>query len=484
MVRRLPRFIAVLTLVSTVALSQSGPALSADDASKVAPMVLRDTADGRTASFLVLLSQRADLSGAAAMTGKLAKGQFVYATLRAEADRTQAPIKALLDRMGASYRSHWAVNALRVTGGRDVVEALAARPDVSGIVGNPWMRSTVLPVAPPKLASGPATPSTIEWNISRVRAPQVWGAGFRGQGIVLGNIDTGQQWDHPALKTHYRGWNGSVADHNYNWYDATNPNIKIPQDPYGHGTHTAGTMIGDDGGSNQIGVAPGAKWFSCRSMDSSGFGTPDTYITCFEFMMAPWDLNGQNPDPSKAPVAVSNSWYCSISLEGCTQSVLFTTVQAVRAAGIVPVFAAGNSGPSCQTIGNDGPPAQYNESYTVGATNSANGLAGFSSRGPASFQGTRIKPDIVAPGDGVRSSYPTNTYAVLSGTSMATPHIAGVIALIYSAKPQLIGNVDATEALINTTAWHRNSSECSSNGTYPNNLYGYGLVNAAKASRP
>jgi serine protease AprX len=481
MVRRLPRYIAVLTLVSTVALSQTGPALSADAASKVASMVLRDTADGRTTSFLVLLSQRADLSGSAALTGKVAKGQFVYATLRAEADRTQAPLKALLDRMGASYRSHWAVNALRVTGGRDVVDALAARPEVARIVGNPWIRSTILPDAPAKPA---AAPSTIEWNVSRVRAPQVWSHGFTGQGIDLGSIDTGQQWNHPALKTHYRGWNGSVADHNYNWYDATDPSIKIPQDPYGHGTHTAGTMVGDDGGSNQIGVAPGAKWFSCRSMDSSGFGSSDTYITCFEFMIAPWDLNGQNPDPTKAPVAVSNSWYCSISLEGCTQDVLFTTVQAVRAAGIVVVVSAGNFGPTCQTVGEDGPPAQYDESYTVGATTSANTLASFSSRGPASFQGTRVKPDIVAPGDGVRSSYPTNTYAVLSGTSMASPHIAGVIALLLSAKPQLIGNVDAIEARINNTARHKNSSECSSNGTYPNNLYGYGLVDAAKASRP
>jgi serine protease AprX len=483
MVRRLPRFIAVLTLVSTVALSQSGPALSADAASKVAPMVLRGTPEGRSATFLVLLSAHADLSGAAALTGQSAKGQYVFATMRAEANRTQAPLKAMLDGIGASYRSHWAVNALLVTGGRDVVDALAARPEVAQIVGNPWIKSTLLPAAPAQPA-GPASPDTIEWNVSRVRAPLVWAHGFTGQGIVLGNIDTGQQWDHPALKSHYRGWNGSTADHNYNWYDATNPNNKVPQDPYGHGTHTAGTMVGDDGGANQIGVATGAQWFSCRSMDSSGFGSPDTYITCFEFMMAPWDLNGQNPDPSKAPVAVSNSWYCSISQEGCTQSVLFATVQAVRAAGIVPVVAAGNSGPSCQTIGNDGPPAQYDESYTVGATTSSNQLAFFSSRGPASFQGTRVKPDIVAPGDFVRSSYPGSTYAVLSGTSMATPHIAGVIALILSAKPQLIGDVDAIEALINTTARHRNTSECSSSGSYPNNLYGYGLVDAARASKP
>jgi subtilisin family serine protease len=94
-----------------------------------------------------------------------------------------------------------------------------------------------------------------------------------------------------------------------------------------------------------------------------------------------------------------------------------------------------------------------------------------------------VKPDIVAPGEGVRSSFPTNTYAVLSGTSMASPHIAGAIALLYSARPSLIGDVDATESLIETTAQHINSSECNSNGTFPNNLYGYGLVNAAAAVR-
>jgi serine protease AprX len=266
----------------------------------------------------------------------------------------------------------------------------------------------------------------------------------------------------------------------------TDPGNRAPLDPYGHGTHTMGTIVGDDGGANQVGVAPGAKWIGCRSMDSSGLGTPETYIGCFEFMMAPWDLNGENPNPAKAPVAVSNSWYCSISLGECpNQSILFETVQNVRAAGIVPVVAAGNSGPICMTVGNDGPPAQYDESYTVGATTINNTLASFSSRGAAHFQGnTLIKPDIVAPGEGVRSTYPPNTYAVLSGTSMATPHIAGVIALIYSAKPNLIGDVSATEDLINATARHLNSSECGSNGSYPNNLYGYGFVNAGAATKP
>jgi serine protease AprX len=482
MMKRLPRIVLLLTMTTTLLAAAAGSASSADPLSKVSPSVLRATEGSGTTSFLAILDSRADVSGAAALSGKLAKGRFVFDTLRAHAARTQAPIVALLDRMGASYRSHWLVNLLRVTGGRDVALALAARADVERIVPDARMKSIILPDQPARIST--EAPGTIEWNVSRVRAPRAWARGFTGQGIVLGNIDTGQQWDHPALKSHYRGWNGSSANHNYNWYDATTPPSNVPIDPYGHGTHTTGTMVGDDGGTNQIGVAPGAKWMACRSMDEAGFGSPDTYITCFEFMIAPWDLNGQNPDPSKAPVAISNSWYCSISLEGCTQGVLFQSVQNVRAAGIVPVFAAGNAGSLCRTIGNDGPPAQYDQSYSVGATTISNVLASFSSRGPVKVQGQRlVKPDIAAPGDGVRSSYPFNTYAVLSGTSMATPHIAGAIAILYSAKPNLIGNVDGTEAALNTTAHHINSSECSSNGTYPNNLYGYGLVNADAASR-
>jgi subtilisin family serine protease len=484
MIGRRVRF-AVLAAVSGLIVAAVGvPSFAADWSSKVAPRVLQETSRGATASFLVVMRSQADVSAADSLGTKLAKGQFVYRTLRTNADRTQAPVRALLDARGVAYETHFLVNLIAVTrGDRSLVQTLAARSDVASIDVNDWVKSSILPTKPAILT--PRGPNGVEWNVTKVKAPQVWANGFTGQGIVVGDIDVGFQWDHPALKKHYRGWNGSTANHNYNWYDETDPANRAPIDPNGHGTHTVGTIIGDDGGTNQIGVAPGAKWIGCRAMDTSGLGNPGTYIGCFEFMIAPWDLNKQNPDPAKAPVAVSNSWYCSISLGECPNNqIMLTAVQNVRAAGIVPVVAAGNSGPTCQTIGNDGPPAQYDESYTVGAVTSANTLAAFSSRGPVSFQGTRIKPDIVAPGQTVRSSYPPNSYATLNGTSMATPHIAGVIALIYSAKPGLIGNVAATENLINHTAHHINSSECSSSGTFPNNLYGWGFVDAAKASKP
>jgi len=484
------RLVVVAAVLALATAFGASPATSGTPAGgwrqKVAPRVLRETVGGRSASFLVQLSAQPGVSGADSLRTKAAKGRFVFDTLRAEADRTQAPIRALLDRSGAPYHAHWVVNLITVVRGkRALVRTLASRPDVARIDVNDRVRSTLLPTTPPVPAPASTAPDGIGWNIRKVKAPVVWQHGYFGQGIAVGDIDTGFQWDHPALRWQYRGWNGSSADHNYNWYDEIDPANRAPIDPNGHGTLTLGTIVGDDGGTNRIGVAPAAKWIGCRAMDPDGLGTPDTYIGCLEFMVAPFDLDGNNPDPSKAPVAINNSWFCSISEGECpNQNILLTAIRDVRAAGIVPVVAAGNSGPDCSTIGIDGPPAQYNESFTVGAITNENGLATFSSRGPISFQGTLIKPDIVAPGEYVRSSWPPDTYSVESGTSTAAPHIVGAIALIYSAKPSLIGNVGATERLIGLTAQHFDSSECSSTGGYPNNLYGWGLVDAGRAALP
>jgi serine protease AprX len=475
------RLVALLVLAIGMGAMPIVNAWSSSPRVEVSAMVMRDTDNGRSTKFMVVLKARADLRPAASLTTKEAKGRYVFDTMTALATRTQAPLRAVLDSLGVTYTSHWALNALVVTGGRAAVDAMAGRGDVARIEAIPMIKSTAFAVGAPVAA--PQAPGAIEWNISRIRAPRAWANGFFGQGVTVGNIDTGQQWDHPAIKNQYRGWNGSTANFNYNWYDmiAGSP---TPIDPSGHGTHTAGIMVGDEGGSNQIGVAPQAKWFSCRSMDATGFGSEETYVTCLEFMLAPWDLNGNNPDPSKAPSVISDSWNCLVPAEGCTQDSLYAPIVALRAAGIVPVFSAGNEGPGCSTVGSGGPPANYNEVYSVGSSNISNALSFFSSRGPASFMGTRVKPDIVAPGEGVRSSYPTNSYAVLSGTSMAAPHIAGTIALMYSANPGLVGQVSRTESRINRTATHMNSSECGSNGTYPNNLWGYGFVNAARAARP
>ncbi len=125
---------------------------------------------------------------------------------------------------------------------------------------------------------------------------------------MLAGNDTGLDWQHPAILNHYRGWNGAVADHNYNWWDATDTYPNGPADGFGHGTHTTGTMVGDDGGANQIGVAPGSQTIHCKNMDDFGGGWDDTFIECFQWDLAPWDLSGLNPRPDLAPDAVTNSW--------------------------------------------------------------------------------------------------------------------------------------------------------------------------------
>jgi len=274
------------------------------------------------------------------------------------------------------------------------------------------------------------------------------------------------------------------VNHDYNWHDATSAHSTTPIDPHGHGTFTVSEMVGDDGAGNQIGVAPGAKWIACRNMTSGGVGSPTTYTECFQFLMAPYPVGG-NPnqgDPSKAPDSINNSWGCPPS-EGCSANTLLAVVDNVRAAGIFPAVAAGNSGPSCSSITD--PPALYDSSVSVGATDSLNAIASFSSRGPVTADGSnRRKPDISAPGVNIRGAVPGNGYqSGWSGTSMATPHVAGAVALLWQAKPALIGNIDATETLLEKKSVHKKTTEtCGGTaGKVPNNVFGYGVLNIYQA---
>ena len=347
------------------------------------PHVLLDTAGGRQASFVIRLKDQADLTGAYRIKNQDARGWYVYRALRREAARTQGPIRTLLASRGVSYRSFWVANVIVARGDRSLVEDLAARPDVGAIESND--RSSWLGEGTQRHGAV-RSPLTVEPGVSQVHAPDLWALGYTGQGIVIGSQDTGMRWTHNALKPHYRGWNGSTADHNYNWWDAIHsgggsctPNHQEPCDDNGHGTHATGTAIGDDGAGNQIGVAPGAKWIGCRNMDQ-GSGTPETYTECFQFFIAPTDLNGQNADPTLRPHVLNNSWHCSPS-EGCAADTLQTIVENTEAAGIFVEASADSEGPSCSTLA--APPAIYAASLTTGAINgSSTSVAGFSSRGP------------------------------------------------------------------------------------------------------
>ncbi|HEY2975230.1 MAG TPA: S8 family serine peptidase, partial [Pyrinomonadaceae bacterium] len=465
-------------------------------AAKIAPQVLFDTGDGKSTSVIILLADQADVSAAYDMEEQEARGWFVYNTLTQHAARTQVGLQQLLKSRGIAYQSFWAANMLVATADRPLVEQLAARFDVMRVDSNRPSRW----IEDPEIAkSGTApsmveAPNTAEWGVLNVNAPAVWALGFTGQGMVVANEDTGMRWTHNALKPKYRGWNGAVADHNFNWHDSIHsgggscgPNAVAPCDDNGHGTHTTGITVGDDGTGNQIGVAPGAKWIGCRNMDQ-GNGTPATYTECFQFFIAPTDLAGNNANPALRAHVINNSWGCPAS-EGCvTRAELETIVQNTEAAGIFVEVSAGNSGPGCSTVTDA--PAIYSESFTTGAIDVSNVLAGFSSRGPSTFYTPNLlKPNISAPGVSVRSSTRTSdtSYGNLSGTSMAGPHVAGVVALLWSARPQLVRNIAQTKLLLQNTAnpavTVAPAQTCgdTTSAQIPNNSFGYGRVDALAA---
>ncbi len=469
-------FIALFSIVS------ARPSIDPAAPAKIAPYVIDHTAHGESIEFFVILKDQADLSPARQLSNKIDKGNFVYHTLLAKAQQSQAQLIEYLDKQQVKHQSFYIVNALLIRGNQNLIKALANRSDVARIEGNPWVYNDL---PKPIGALAPASPST-EPNIDYVHAPQVWSMGYTGTGIVIGNQDTGFQWDHPALIDQYRGWNGVSANHDYNWHDAIHEDTHgsscgtdspAPCDDYGHGTHTMGTAAGSGG----IGMAPGAKWIGCRDMDN-GWGKPSTYMECFQFFLAPYPVTGTYTQgiPALAPDVTTNSWSCPTD-EGCSYNTLQAVVEAQRAADIMTVAAATNYGSGgCSTIYE--PIALYDATYTIGALDTGtDSIASFSSRGPVTIDGSnRIKPDLSAPGTGIQSSVPGGGYGYESGTSMATPHVAGAVALLWSARPWLKHQIDATEQILNETAVPITTTECSSNG-FPNNLYGYGRLDVYAA---
>ncbi len=424
--------------------------------------------------FFVILRDQADLQAASGIEDRDSRREYVYTTLVDHALQTQARLRSILDQRGVHYRPFYLVNGMEVNGDPLLRSYLAAQPEVDRIDDSQYLRP--LPALPPANTGDAAAPAGPAWNIVAIGADKVWSQlGVTGRGITIGQSDSGVQGNHPALRAEYRGLGGHD---DYNWLDPWF-GTRSPTDINGHGTHTLGTALGSGG----IGVAPGAQWVGCVNLGRN-LGNPAWYLTCMQFMLAPYPQGGdpfRDGDPRRAADVLNNSWGCP-PIEGCDERTLAPAAAALHAAGIFVVASAGNAGSACATVTD--PLAVYSNVVTVGAIDRAGLLADFSSRGPVvRSSGQRTKPDIVAPGVAVLSAFPGGSYAVESGTSMAGPHVAGVVALMWSAQPKLAGDVDRTTQILIQTArpYTGTFDACAVHGGRPNDDVGYGIVDAYAA---
>ncbi|TQS74323.1 S8 family serine peptidase, partial [Ornithinibacillus gellani] len=437
-----------------------------------------------TVTFLVKFKEKADTTAVAkqakqdakkhslsADKAKFLQRSAVVSELKSVALETQANVVSFLESQEAagaveSFHSYHIVNGIAVTATKEIAEQIAAFSEVDKILPNEERRllgATITKEPTPK-----STLENVEWNVERVQAPQVWSMGIDGSGTVVGSLDSGVQWDHPALMEKYRGYDSATGevDHTYSFHDGFGAQ-DAPYDDHGHGTHVTGTMVGSEpDGSNQVGVAPGAKWIAAKVFNAAGSTTDQILLDAAEWMLAP----GGRVD--MAPDVVNNSWGGGPGLD----EWYWDAVQAWRDAEIFPEFSAGNvdlfnpGGPGSVAV-----PANYPISFATGATDINDNLAGFSLRGPSPYD--EIKPDISAPGVNIRSSVPGSGYeGGWNGTSMSGPAVSAVAALLRQVNANI--TVDEMEQVLINTAIPMTDDEYPET---PNNGFGHGLVNAYDA---
>lgn len=439
--------------------------------------------------YLVTLAQQANVENN--ISDWNAKGQYVLDTLKAVANATQPKVRDFLaSQVGAgtvdSYKAYYITNAFSVKGNLASAEAIAGLPEVARIEVFPVitlddetpMLSDLSSLLDVNVLLNPAaaSPDAIEWNVNIIRAPQAWalncgGNPCTGTGITVGSLDTGARYTHVAINSKYRGnLGGGSYNHNYNWWHAVGTS-DTPVDSGGadsyHGSHTIGTILGDDGAGNQIGVAPGANWISVNGIAAPAEDAD--IIEAGQWILAPWDLTGLNPMPSMRPRIASNSWGYgdSVAYPNCSTATFFhTEVQNWVAAGIFPSFSSGNAGPAA----NNRPPSAYPETFETGSITNSGVISSFSSRGPSCYDGGQ-HPQVVAGGSNVRSvdGAGDTGYKLLNGTSMSQPATAGSVAVLLQANPNL--TIPQIWYILTSTAYMSPTW-----GAAPNMTYGWGLI--------
>ncbi|MEU2022184.1 S8 family serine peptidase [Streptomyces sp. NPDC016469] len=475
--RRTAAWAAAALTVTGLLIGPPSAAAAEGPTAQVDSALLKAVDKGGEASFFVVLKDKADLTTAKREHGHAARAKSAFDELKAKARKSQQSLNTFLDKEKVGHQDFWIANAVRVTGDQDLVERLAMRSDVARIVkeqhyelddieSKPAAAETKAAVEAATEAAT-AEETTPEWGVKDIKADRVWDDyQDRGEGIVIANVDSGVQYDHPDLVDSYRGNNGDGSfTHDYNWYDASGQcPTSAPCDNNGHGTHTMGTMVGKGG----VGVAPNATWIAAKGCETDTCND-STLLLAGQWILAPTDHNGRNPRPDLAPDIVNNSW----GADDPTTTFYQDIVEAWNSAGIFEAFAAGNDGDGI-TCSTTHPPGAQVTSYGVGAYASTGKIAPFSGFGPSLVDGSQ-KPNISAPGVDIRSTWPGSTYNTISGTSMATPHLAGAVALLWSGAPSLIGDIDGTRALLNEGAIDVDDTHCGGTAG-ANNVWGEGKL--------
>ncbi|WP_338694866.1 S8 family serine peptidase [Streptomyces sp. Q6] len=471
---------AAAAFTATALVTGVMPAVAADasstaDTAKIDSALSSAVAKGGEAKFFVVLKDQADLTTAKKQSSHAKAAKAAYQALKTTAEDSQKSLAAFLDKEKVGHKDYWIANAVQITGDKDLVEQLAKRSDVKELVKSQTYRLDDIETSDTKVTNARTTATgdavsdaTPDWGISDIKADQVWDKyQDRGEGVVVASVDSGAQYDHPDLVANYRGNNGDgTFTNDYNFYDATDTcaTTSTPCDDNGHGTHTMGTMVGKNG----IGVAPKAKWMAAKACAGpKGECLDEDTLAAGQWILAPTDHNGQNPRPDLAPNIVNNSW------GGGVTTFYQDIVQAWNAAGIFEAFAAGNNGDG-KTCSTTRAPGAQDTSYGVGAYNNADAIANFSGFGPSPVDGS-AKPNISAPGEDITSAWPTDSYNTIDGTSMATPHVAGSVALLWSAAPELVGKIDETRRLLNEGARDVDDTHCGGTAGM-NNVWGEGKL--------
>jgi subtilisin family serine protease len=478
-----------------------GSPASAHATALTEPTLLRRLETGAKHDFFVEFDERADLKAAFGMNWR-DRGRYVFKTLRDTATRSQGRLVAELATRNVQFKPYWIANGVLVRDGDlATLERAAASAGVKRIAMLPAVRK----IEPERRDAATKRAGGIAPNIARIGADRVWAQGTSGSGVTVGIIDTGVSSVHPALRRQYRGYRAGAADNDYNWLD---PEIhaSTPRATDEHGSHVAGTVLGDDANADpaqreRIGVAPGAQWVGCLALGTET-GSPQFMLDCLEFMLAPTRTDGTQPDPDRRPDIVNNSWMSFGTCNGQGESAFANAVDAWVAAGVLPVFAAGNTSncelPSPPGLSTVAAPASLAASFAVGSTGTNNGVyASHSLWGPtvAVSPGLpalpdprgypQLKPQVVAPGVAIRSSMASGGYATMTGTSMSAPHVAGAFALMIEAGECLRGDYARLGTILMQTAkgvpYDSGGSPAPGPGNVPNYATGWGEIDAYAA---